>query len=303
MPCAPGPCAARRLDRASPDRTACSPCPADVPPLRPGARLGRGAAPAALAEALEGFLHALRYESDRSVHTLRAYEGECASLLVHAARLGVREPAGLDLAVLRSWLARLRTGGAARTTLARRGSAARSFTAWAHRRGLLPADPGPALGTPKGHRPLPDVLRPDEAVRLLETVDGDDPAALRDRLALELLYATGVRVAELCGLDVDDVDPERAVVRVLGKGRKERTVPYGRPAQDALDAWLARGRPRLAAARLRRRAAARTPRRPGRPARRPHARPRTARRRARRPGPGSPRPAPHRGDPPARGRS
>ena len=202
--------------------------------------------PPALSTALEDFLHALQYEGDRSPHTLRAYEGDVRSLLEHAARLGVTEPAGLDLAALRSWLAKLRTTGAARTSLARRGSAARTFTAWAHRRGLLPADPGAALATPKGHRPLPDVLRPDEAVRLLEAVDGDDPGALRDRLALELLYATGVRVAELCGLDVDDVDPSRGVLRVLGKGRKERTVPYGRPARAALDAWLARGRPRWA---------------------------------------------------------
>lgn len=199
--------------------------------------------PTALAAALERFLQHLQFERDRSAHTLRAYEGDLRSLLAHAARLGVQEPDGLDLAVLRSWLARLRTGGAARTTLARRGSAARAFTAWAHRAGLLARDPGPALATPKGHRPLPDVLQADEAVRMVEGVDGDDPAGLRDRLVLELLYATGVRVAELCGLDVDDVDPARGVLRVLGKGRKERTVPYGRPAQQALDRWLAQGRP------------------------------------------------------------
>jgi integrase/recombinase XerC len=110
----------------------------------------------------------------------------------------------------------------------------------------MPTDPGLLLATPKGHRPLPDVLQPDEAVQLVELVDGDSPADLRDRLALELLYATGIRVAELCGLDVDDVDRGRRVLRVLGKGRKERTVPYGVPAERALDAWLVRGRPRWA---------------------------------------------------------
>src|SRR4051794_30087075 len=154
--------------------------------------------------------------------------------------MGVTEPRELDLAVLRSWLARLRSTGAARTTLARRGSAARVFTAWAHRRGLLASDPGALLATPKGHRPLPDVLRPDEAARLVDVIDGDEPADLRDRLALELLYATGIRVGELCGLDVDDVDRQRHVVRVLGKGNKERSVPYGTPAEAALGAWLSR---------------------------------------------------------------
>jgi integrase/recombinase XerC len=164
-------------------------------------------------------------------------------LLEHAARLGAEQPADIDLAVLRSWLARLRSTGAARTTLARRGSSARVFTAWAHRRGLLPTDPGALLATPKGHRPLPEVLQPDEAARLIDVVDGDDVVDLRDRAALELLYATGIRVAELCGLDVDDVDRSRRVLRVLGKGRKERTVPYGVPAERAVDAWLVRGRP------------------------------------------------------------
>ena len=199
--------------------------------------------PPRLAEPLEAFLHHLRYEADRSPHTLRAYEGDLRSLLGHAARNGVDDVTQLDLAVLRSWLARLRSGGAARATLARRGSAARAFTTWLARRGLLERDVGSALATPKGQRPLPAVLCQDEAVRLIEAVTGEEPADLRDRVVLELLYATGVRVAELCGLDVDDVDPGRQVLRVLGKGRRERTVPYGRPAQEALEAWLSGGRP------------------------------------------------------------
>jgi integrase/recombinase XerC len=167
------------------------------------------------------------------------------SLLEHARRGGALTLADLDLAVLRSWLARQRSGGAARTTLARRGSAARVFTAWAHQRGLLEVDPGPLLATPRAHRSLPDVLQADESARLLDAVSGDTPEDLRDRAALELLYATGMRVGELCGLDVDDVDAERRVVRVLGKGRKERSVPYGVPAARALDDWLVLGRPAL----------------------------------------------------------
>ena len=199
--------------------------------------------PQALAAAREEFGRYLTLERDRSVHTVRAYDGDVASLFEHAARMGVVDPAGLDVTVLRSWLARLRATGASRSSLARRGSTARTFTAWAQRRGLMPTDPGLLLATPKGLRPLPDVLRPDEAVRLVE-VQGDEVLDLRDRVALELLYATGVRVSELCGLDLDDVDAGRRVVRVLGKGRKERSVPYGVPAQRALDRWLADGRPR-----------------------------------------------------------
>jgi integrase/recombinase XerC len=199
--------------------------------------------PPALAAAGEAFARHLELERGRSAHTVRAYSADIAMLLDHAARLGVTDPAELDLAVLRSWLARLRSTGAARTTMARRGSAARVFTAWAHRRGLVPTDPGALLATPKGHRPLPDVLRPDEAAQLVDAIDGEDPVDLRDRLALELLYATGIRVGELCGLDVDDVDRARHVVRVLGKGNKERSVPYGTPAEAALEAWLSRGRP------------------------------------------------------------
>jgi integrase/recombinase XerC len=204
--------------------------------------------PAALAEAHADFVRHLELERDRSPHTVRAYAGDVASLLDHVTRLGASTPADVDLAALRSWLARLRTSGAARTTLARRGSSARTFTAWAHRRGLIERDPGPLLATPKGHRPLPDVLAPDEAARLADAVDGDTVEDLRDRAVLELLYGTGIRVAELCGLDVDDVDDGRHVVRVLGKGRKERSVPYGGPAQVALDAWTSRGRPAWAAA-------------------------------------------------------
>lgn len=202
--------------------------------------------PPALAEALCAFTRHVELELGRSSHTVRAYTGDVAALLEHARRLGATAPAGLDLSVLRSWLASSRTAGAARTTMARRGSSARVFTAWAHRRGLIPNDPGALLATPRGHRPLPDVLRADEAARLVDQVDGAAAQDLRDRAALELLYATGIRVGELCGLDVDDVDDERRTVRVLGKGRRERTVPYGAPAGAAVRSWLADGRPQWA---------------------------------------------------------
>ena len=204
-----------------------------------------GAPPRPLESARAAFADHLRLERDRSPHTLRAYDGDLRSLFAHATRLGAAELVEVDLSVLRSWLAHERTAGASRATLARRGSTARTFTAWAHRRGLLPTDPGQLLATPKGHRTLPEVLRVEEAIALV-TVDGEEPEDHRDRAVLELLYATGIRVGELCGLDVDDLDPGRRVVRVFGKGRKERAVPYGLPAQEALDRWVALGRPRSA---------------------------------------------------------
>ncbi len=150
---------------------------------------------------------------------------------------------------MRSWLANQQTRGRARTTLARRATAVRVFGAWTVRTGRLQADPAAGLGSPKSHRTLPPVLGHDDVRQLLDAAAehavGGGALAARDVAVLELLYATGIRVGELCGLDVDDLDDGRRVVRVLGKGRKERTVPYGVPAERALRAWLAQ-RPRLA---------------------------------------------------------
>jgi integrase/recombinase XerC len=123
------------------------------------------------------------------------------------------------------------------------------FTAWLHRTGRIPTDPGAALGSPKKHKTLPPVLRADEAESLIraaaDLADDGSPMGLRDVAMLEVLYATGIRVGELVGLDIDDVDAERRVVRVFGKGRKERSVPYGTPAGRAMDRWLKLGRPAL----------------------------------------------------------
>ena len=200
-----------------------------------------------LRAAIDGFESHLALERNLSAHSVRAYRTDVVGLLDHAARMGEEDLDRLNVQVLRSWLARLRSTGAARTTLARRAAAARTFTAWAHRTGLLPADPGAQLASPRPHRTLPPVLRQDQALALVERPDTDDgPLGLRDRLVLELLYATGIRVGELVGLDVDDVDRHRRVVRVVGKGDKERSVPFGAPAEEALGAWLQRGRPALA---------------------------------------------------------
>jgi len=201
--------------------------------------------PLAMRQAVDDFGDHLAQVDNRSAHTVRAYVGDVVSLLDHAARAGCAAPEDLDLGLLRSWLAAKQREGAARTSQARRAAAARTFTGWAHRTGRIPADPGGHLASPRAHRELPTVLRADQAADLVTSPADHHPEALRDRAVLELLYATGVRVSELCGLDRADVDEARRVVRVFGKGAKERAVPYGLPAQHALDDWLRHGRPEL----------------------------------------------------------
>lgn len=202
---------------------------------------------------LEQFDEYLALERGRSAHTRRAYLGDLRSLFGFMADHGQGAGlAGLSLPVLRSWLAAQAAAGAARTTLARRTSAVKMFTAWALRRGMIETDPATRLQVPKARRALPAVLREDQALDAMAAAklgaQQGDPLALRDLLIVELLYATGIRVSELCGLDIDDVDMPRRLLRVLGKGNKQRTVPFGAPAQDALTAWLDNGRPALATA-------------------------------------------------------
>ena len=203
-------------------------------------------------EALQAFERYLRTERGRSEHTARAYASDVRQLLGHAESVGARRLDDLDLGILRGWLAALAATGQARSTLSRRASSARSFTAWCVRTGRMREDPGLRLVARRASSPLPVVLRREQASGLMELAavraDDDDPAHLRDVAAVELLYATGVRVGELVGLDVDDLDLDRHVLRVMGKGAKERIVPMGRPAAAAVVTWLDRGRPRLATA-------------------------------------------------------
>ncbi|BCL16238.1 tyrosine recombinase XerC [Micromonospora sagamiensis] len=225
-----------------------------------GTRALHEALPPPLRDAVDEFARHLAQVRDRSPHTVRAYVADLVSLLDHTVRMGGRVPADVDLTVLRSWLAKQRTMGAARSSLARRAASARTFSAWAHRSGLLPSDVAATLASPRAQRELPTVLRVDEATALLDaartrsdptpagtdTGGNDEAVLLRDRALLELLYATGVRISEACGLDTGDVDHGRRLIRVLGKGSRERSVPYGLPAQRAVDEWLRRGRPVLA---------------------------------------------------------
>ncbi len=227
--------------------------------------------PGQLESALEAFRRHLAAERGVSGHTVRAYLGDVRALLEYAAHAGVTSPDGLDIAVLRGWLAGQHATGRARATLARRAASARTFTAFGHARGWLPSDPGPLLGTPRLPRKLPEVIRQDQMAAVLATQDGPAPGrpapgspgpespapggsepdprdqalALRDTAIMELLYATGIRVSELCGLGLGDLDHERRTIRVMGKGGKERTVPVGLPAERATARWAREGRPVL----------------------------------------------------------
>ncbi|MBB5836447.1 integrase/recombinase XerC [Kribbella italica] len=158
-------------------------------------------------------------------------------------RLGHDELDKLDIRGLRSWLAKQQSLGKARSTMARRATAARVFTAWAQRTGRIATDPGALLASPKAHKTLPGVLGQADTRTVLDAAavaaDDGSPVGLRDLAIMELLYATGIRVGELCALDLDEVDRNRRVVRVFGKGRKERSVPYGVPAGAALESWMA----------------------------------------------------------------
>jgi len=210
---------------------------------------GQDVLPSAFEQLLTAYHRHLEAERDLSAHSVRAYVADVRSLLEHLTRLGHDDLATTDITAIRSWLAKQRSLGKARTTIARRATAARVFTAWAHRTGHAPDDPGALLVSPAAHRTLPGVLNRPAASALLDTAevaaDDGSPAGIRDLAILELLYATGIRVGELCGLDVDDLDTPRRVIRVFGKGRKERSVPYGVPAANAVGQWLRDARPVL----------------------------------------------------------
>ncbi len=203
--------------------------------------------PAAL---LARFGDHLRHERGRSPHTVRAYLGDLRSMAAALAEAGVTDLAEVRVADLRSWLAAMTGQGSSRATLSRRLAAARTFFRWAVRTGQLAEDPSLRLVAPGRDASLPGVLRQSDSAGLLDLAgvraDDQDPVHVRDRAVLELLYATGMRVGELTGLDVDDVDLPEGTARVLGKGAKERVVPFGAPAREALTGWLEGGRPALA---------------------------------------------------------
>lgn len=206
------------------------------------------ALPEALSAALARFEEHLSAELGRSAHTVRAYLTDAAGMLRYAAARGAADMSDIRLLDLRGWLADQERRGLSRATLARRASSVRTFTDWAAHRGLSDTDAGARLASPKRGRRLPSVLTVDQAVQLLDLAAtvADDPVGLRNAAMLEVLYASGIRVSELVGLDVGDVDEARHTLRVLGKGGKERVVPVGSPALNAVDRWRHDGRPSLA---------------------------------------------------------
>ena len=196
---------------------------------------------------IAAFTRHLEVERSLSVHTIRAYIGDLESLLNHLETIGVTDISQLDLVHLRSWLANQQVKGGARTTLSRRAVSVRLFTKWAVKNKYLAKDVAATLATPKGHRTLPEVLDIADAKTAMDSLatrasEEETPISLRDVAMVELLYATGARVAELCGLEMSDIDYDRQTIRVLGKGNKERTIPLGNPAMKALNVWLKEGR-------------------------------------------------------------
>jgi integrase/recombinase XerC len=196
---------------------------------------------------IAAFTRHLEVERSLSVHTIRAYIGDLESLLTHLETIGVTDISQLELIHLRSWLANQQVKGGARTTLSRRAVSVRLFTKWAVKNKYLAKDVAATLATPKGHRTLPEVLDIADAKTAMDSLatrasEEETPISLRDVAMVELLYATGARVAELCGLDVSDIDYDRQTIRVLGKGNKERSIPLGNPAMKAMNVWLKEGR-------------------------------------------------------------
>lgn len=192
---------------------------------------------------VEEFSRHLNEERAHSLNTVRAYLGDLDSLIIHLKALGIEDISNLTISHLRSWLANQQTKGASRTTLSRRATSIKLFTKWAHKNGMLPSDVGANLVTPKAHRVLPEILdvkSADIAMQSLEAYaeESGELTAIRNLAMVEMLYASGARVSELCGLDIKDIDWERQTIRVLGKGNKERVIPIGRPAIAALEKWL-----------------------------------------------------------------
>lgn len=207
------------------------------------------ASPATTEQVTAAFGAHLEAARGMSPHTVRAYCGDVRHVLAFAARRGVGWDE-MDLSMLRSWLASMVAGRLSRATIARRGAAVRAFYGWAAQEGIVDHDPALRLVTAQPGPTLPSALGVGTARRLLDAARDlagtADPVAVRDWAVLEVLYGTGVRVGELVSADVDDVDSGGRLLRVLGKGSKERVVPFGVPAARALDQWLTGGRRALA---------------------------------------------------------
>src|SRR4051812_34133726 len=194
-------------------------------------------------EYLKAFLEHLRLNENASLHTVRAYDSDLSQFLVFLAshltrRVSELTPADLDHLNARAFLGDLHKRGNAKASAARKLSAIRAFGRYLRREGILDGDPAALVGTPKREQRIPSHLAVNEMAKLLEAPDRSDPLGRRDQAILELFYASGLRLSELVGLDLDDVNLSGRVVRVLGKGRKERIVPFNNTAAEALRTWM-----------------------------------------------------------------
>lgn len=202
-------------------------------------------ATASIVGASEDFLRAAAADRNLSPHTLAAYRSDLRAFSEWAARSRCEQLEEIDRTLLRRYVSFLAERRYARRSIARKMSALRSLLTWSVSRGLLSASPAVDISAPKLDQPLPKVMRATDAARLCELPPDDDAMGLRDRAILELLYGSGLRVAELCALDIDDVDLAHGTVQVTGKGRKQRRIPVGGPAGEAIRRYLADARPSL----------------------------------------------------------
>jgi len=190
---------------------------------------------------LAAFLEHLRLNRNSSAHTAAAYESDISQFLDFAAQhldTAYLEPSHLQLGTIRAFMAELYRQGHARASVARKLSALRAFGRFLRREGLIDSDPASLAASPKRERKIPAHLSIDEMTRLLEMPDVTDPLGCRDRAILELFYASGLRLSELVGLDLDDVNLRARMVRVMGKGAKERLVPFNSATESSLREWL-----------------------------------------------------------------
>jgi integrase/recombinase XerC len=184
-----------------------------------------------------------------SPNTVKAYVSDVTDLLEFMDSKQQPEIHDLDLELVRDWLWRVSEKGLAKTTLARKSAAVRAFTAWLFKKGRLDTDPGLKLRSPKASRTLPKVLSREAMSGIFEKIEplatSDNPAGIADLLMVEILYGSGIRVSELVGLNLDDIDYSRKILRVTGKGNKQRMVPYSDPAGEALAKWVREARPQF----------------------------------------------------------
>jgi integrase/recombinase XerC len=194
---------------------------------------------------IEQFLEHLRYERNVSVHTLRNYASDLEQFLNHLApvdtKSGTRRLPGIqniDHLTIREWLAQLHSKQNKKASIARKLAALRTFFQFLVREGLLESNPAKLVSTPRQEKKLPKHLSIEEAIKFIETPDVETGLGKRDRAMLELMYATGVRVAELTTLNLGDIDFRNQLIRVTGKRRKQRIVPFGEPASNAIRDYL-----------------------------------------------------------------